>query len=86
MVNGGDFCLLKILQILFSIIVLVLAGYGLFTKDFQFQAYTILFLSLTMLVLGIQEFKQNSKLVGGFLIGVFVFSMFVAIKSFVLNY
>lgn len=78
--------MLKILQILFSIIVLVLAGYGLFTKDFQFQAYTILFLSLTMLVLGIQQFKQNSKLVGGFLIGVFVFSMFVAIKSFLLTY
>ena len=65
---------------------LALAGYGLFTEDFQFQAYMILFLSLTMLVLGIQQFKQSSKLVGGFLIGVFVFSMFVAIKGFMLNY
>ena len=78
--------MLKILQILFSIIVIALAGYGLFTEDFQFQAYVILFLSLTMLVLGIQQFKQSNKLVGGFVIGVFVFSMFVAIKGFMLNY
>ena len=78
--------MLKILQILFSIITIALASYGLVTQDFQLGAYMILFLSLTMLVLGIQQFKQNSKLVGGFLIGVFVFSMFVAIQSFVLNY
>ena len=74
------------MQILFSIITIALASYGLVTQDFQLGAYMILFLSLTMLVLGIQQFKQNSKLVGGFLIGVFVFSMFVAIQSFVLNY
>ena len=78
--------MLKILQILFSIIVLVLAGYGLFTKDFQFQAYMILFIGLTMLVLGLQEFKRNKKLSGWILIGVFVFSIIVSIYGFMLNY
>lgn len=78
--------MLKILQILFSIIVVVLAGYGLFTDDFRFQAYMILFLGLAMLVLGLQEFKRNKKLSGWLLIGVFAFSIFVAIKSFMLNY
>jgi len=86
MVNGGGFCLLKILQILFSIIVAVLAGYGLFTKDFQFQAYITLFLGLTMLVLGLQEFKRNKKSSGWILIGVFVFSIIVSIYGFMLNY
>ena len=78
--------MLKILQILFSIIVVVLAGYGLFTKDFQFQAYMILFIGLTMLVLGLQEFKRNKKLSGWILIGVFVFSIIVSIYGFMLNY
>ena len=78
MVNEGGFCLLKILQILFSIIVTVLAGYGLFTKDFQFQAYMTLFLGLTMLVLGLREVKEIRNRLGGYLIGVFVFSIIVA--------
>ena len=78
--------MLKILQILFSIIVLALAGYGLFTEDFRFQAYMILFLGLAMLVSGLQEFKKNNKITGWMLIGVFAFSVLVVTQSFMLNY
>lgn len=78
--------MLKILQILFSIITVVLAAYGLFTEDFRFQAYMILFLGLAMLMLGLQEFKRNKKLSGWLLIGVFAFSIFAAIQSFMWNY
>ena len=78
--------MLKILQILFSIIVLALASYSLVTQDFQLQAYMILFLGLAMLVSGLQEFKKNNKITGWMLIGVFAFSIFVAIQSLMLNY
>ncbi|MGE7024546.1 DUF3953 domain-containing protein [Solibacillus cecembensis] len=78
--------MLKIFQILFSIIAVALAGYGLFTEDFQFQAYMTLFLGLAMLMLGLQEFKRNKKLTRWLLMGVFVFSIFVAINGFMLNY
>lgn len=74
--------MLKILQILFSIIVLALASYGLVTQDFRLQAYMILFLGLTMLVSGLQEFKKDKKVTGWMLIGVFAFLMFVAVQSF----
>lgn len=74
-----------ILRILFSIITLALAGYGLITRNFEFQAYLILFLGLTMLVTGIQEFQQNRKLTGWLLIVVFAFSLFVSIQSFILH-
>lgn len=77
--------MLKILQIIFSIIAVAFAGYGLFTKDFQFQAYMILFLGLTMLVLGLQEFKRKKKTVGWMLIGVFVFLIFVVSKLLMWN-
>ena len=78
--------MLKILQIMFSIITVALASYGLITQDFQLGAYMILFLGLTMLVVGIQEFKKDKKITGCMLIVVFVFSMVVAIQSFMLNY
>ncbi|WP_339171261.1 DUF3953 domain-containing protein [Solibacillus sp. FSL R5-0691] len=78
--------MLKFLQILFSIITIALASYGLITQDFQLGAYVILFLGLSMLLAGLQEFKRDKKLSGWMLIGVFAFSMYVAIQSFVLNY
>ena len=61
-------------------------SYGLVTQVFQLGAYMILFLGLTMLMSGLQQLKRNSKLMGGLLIGVFAFSMFVGIQSFMLNY
>ena len=78
--------MLKILQMLFSIITIALASYGLVTQDFRLGAYMILFLGLVMLVSGLQEFKNNKKITGWMLIGVFAFSLFVAIQSFMLNY
>lgn len=78
--------MLKIFQIVFSIITVSLAGYGLFTKDFQFNGYMNLFLGLTMLVLGLQELKRNKKFSGWLLIGVFAFLVLVVIQSFMLNY
>lgn len=74
--------LLGILRILFSVITLALAGYGLITKNFEFGSYMILFLGLSMLVLGIQEIQQNKKLTGWFSIITFAFSLYVSITSF----
>ena len=39
-----------------------------------------------MLVVGLQEFKRNNKIIGWLLMGVFAFSIFVAIQSFMLNF
>lgn len=74
-----------ILRSLFSIIVGALAGYAFITKNFEFHAYMILFLGLTMLVMGIQEFQQNKKITGWLLIVVFSFSLFVSIQSFIIR-
>lgn len=42
------------------------------------------FLGLFMLTLGINEFRRERKLYGWFLVGVFIFSVYVSIQSFVL--
>ena len=45
----------------------------------------ILFLGLTMLVSGIEEFKKERKVMGWFLIVVFLFSLYVSIEGFLLS-
>ncbi|MGE7691307.1 DUF3953 domain-containing protein [Lysinibacillus sp. NPDC097214] len=42
----------------------------------------ILFLGLFMLTLGIKEFQSERKFYGWLLIGVFLFSVYVTIQSF----
>ncbi|MDF2936576.1 MAG: hypothetical protein K0Q90_1949 [Paenibacillaceae bacterium] len=77
--------MLKTFRILFLAITIALAGYGLITKNYEFQTYMTLFLGFTMLVMGIQELQQNKKLTGWLLIAVFAFLLFVSIQGFILN-
>ncbi|KPN94948.1 hypothetical protein AO843_22085 [Lysinibacillus sp. ZYM-1] len=76
--------MLKILQIVFSIIVVSLSAYGLITKNYQLNFLTIFFLGLVMLVWGIREFQQERKVYGWLLIVLFLFSVYVSIQSLVL--
>ncbi|EON72141.1 DUF3953 domain-containing protein [Lysinibacillus sp. UGB7] len=76
--------MLKILQIVFSIIVISLSAYGLITRDYQLNFLMIFFLGLFMLILGIREFQRERNVYGWLLIVVFLFSVFVSIQSFVL--
>ena len=69
-------------QAILSIIVIALAGYGLFTGDFRFQAYMMFFLGLSMLVMGLREFKKGHKSYGVLSVVVFIFILFVSIESF----
>ena len=77
--------MLKLLQIILSITVISLAGYGVITEDFKFQPYTMLFLGLTMLVMGLIEFQKGQKGYGWLSIVVFIFILFVSIKGFLLK-
>ncbi|KOO41872.1 YczI family protein [Priestia koreensis] len=74
--------MLKIFQIVLSIMVVSLATYGLITEDFRFQSYMFLSLSLVMLVIGVREFKKGKKSIGWLNIVAFVFILFVSIKIF----
>lgn len=75
--------MLKILPIIFGIIVIALSTYGLITRDYQFNFVTIFFLSLSMLTLGINAYQSERKAYGCFLIGVFLFLVYVSIQSFI---
>ena len=75
--------MLKILPIVFGIIVIALSTYGLITRDYQFNFVTIFFLSLSMLTLGIYAYQSERKAYAWFLIGVFLFLVYVSIQSFI---
>ena len=74
--------LLKIVRYVLSIITLLLASYGLITRSFKFGDTMIFFLGLTMLVMGLEEFRNERKVMGWFLIGAFLFSLYVSIEGF----
>ncbi|MGP4108893.1 DUF3953 domain-containing protein [Virgibacillus sp. L01] len=73
--------MLIILHIIFSVVAISFAAYGLITNNFEFQHYMIFFLGLLMLVMGIQEFKKERKVLGWLLVVVFLFLLFVSINS-----
>lgn len=75
--------MLKILPFVFGIIVIALSTYGLVTRDIQFNFLTIFFLSLSMLTLGINAYQSERKAYGWFLIGIFLFLVYVSIQSFI---
>lgn len=75
--------MLKILPIVFGIIVIALSTYGLITLDYQFNFLTMFFLSLSMLTLGINAYQSERKAYGWFLIGIFLFLVYVSIQSFI---
>ena len=76
---------LKILRYVLSISTFALAVYGVITSNFEFNYIMIFLLGLTMLVMGIEEFQKERKTIGILLVGVFIFSLFVSIKGFLLS-
>ncbi|MFU2016560.1 DUF3953 domain-containing protein [Peribacillus butanolivorans] len=71
--------MLKILRIAFSIIVLILSGYGLITENFELSSYMIFFLGALMLVTGLAELQKDRKRFWGYM------SIIVSIQGFLLN-
>lgn len=74
-----------ILRVLFAVIVALIAGYGLITKNFEYQSFMMFFLSLMMLVMGLEEFQKERKVMGWFSIVAFLFVLFVSLNGFFLN-
>ncbi|MFD4817714.1 DUF3953 domain-containing protein [Peribacillus butanolivorans] len=78
--------MLKILRIVFSIIVLILSGYGLITDNFELSSYMIFFLGALMLVIGLAELQKDRKRFWGYMsIIISLYAFFVSIQGFLLN-
>lgn len=74
--------MLKKLRLLLGILVLVLAGFGLITKNFIAQPFMMLGLAAFILVGGLDELKQGKKRRGYINIFISVFILGVAFQTF----
>ncbi|WP_034746674.1 DUF3953 domain-containing protein [Halalkalibacter wakoensis] len=52
---------MKIVRNIFSAIIIVLAGYSLFTQNFEFMPYLMLIVSFSVLLTGVIELKKDKK-------------------------
>lgn len=73
---------LKISRIILSVITVLLAGYGLLTKNFMLQPLMVFFLGLLILVMGLDEFRKGRKGFGYLCIAI---AIFISFESFFLN-
>ncbi|MBU9724307.1 MULTISPECIES: YczI family protein [Bacillaceae] len=77
--------MLVVLKVIFAVIAAFFAGYGLITKNFEFQSYMMFFLSLMVLIIGLEEFRKERKVTGWISIVAFLFVLFASILVFLLN-
>jgi Protein of unknown function (DUF3953) len=82
--NRSDF-LLKIIRYVLSIITILLATYGLITKNFEFNSLMLLFLGLSMFFAGLEEFQEKKKRNGWLLVIVSLFPLFVSAQEFLIG-
>jgi hypothetical protein len=74
--------LVKKLRLGLGIVVLLLAGYGLLTKNFVLQPIMMLSLSAFILVGGLDELKQGKKRRGYISIFLSIFVLTIVVKTF----
>jgi len=78
--------LIKTIRVIFSIITLALAGYGLVTQNFKFMPFMMFSLGVTMLMAGLMGLKRKPKSFWGYMnIAASLFVFFVSIQGFLLN-
>lgn len=71
--------MLKVSRYVMGGIVLLLAAYGLMTKDFRVTPYMLLVMAVYMLVFGLSEFKEGRRENGLNLLFVCVFTVVVVV-------
>lgn len=80
MVIGG-LSLLKILRILLAILTGSFALYGMLSDDFSYAPLMLLFMGGAMLVMGIEEYKNNKKVLASCLVGACLFVFYTSVET-----
>ncbi|MGD7024863.1 DUF3953 domain-containing protein [Rossellomorea vietnamensis] len=77
--------MLKIIRYIVSLTALIFAAYGLITGDYTYNHIMMLFLSLLMLTMGLEEFERNHKGIGFLLLGAFLFTGYASIQGLLIS-
>ncbi|GAB3794397.1 hypothetical protein [Virgibacillus kimchii] len=77
--------MLKQARMVLAMVVIVLSLISLLTNNMNIFPFTLLAVSLLMLVLGIIEFQKGKTWLGIACVVIFVFLVFVVIQGFIIN-
>jgi len=82
-IKVGGIQLYKKIRIILGVIVLLLAGFGLITKNFIAQPFMMLGLAAFIFIGGLDELQQGNKRRGYINLFLSVFVLFVVVKAFI---
>ncbi len=74
---------MKILRYVFSLLTMILVVYEFVTDNFSFTHIIMLFFGVTMLMRGLEEFKQGRMGYGWLFVVVFLLLLGVSIEGFI---
>ncbi|UKS66324.1 DUF3953 domain-containing protein [Rossellomorea marisflavi] len=73
--------MLKILRILLAILTGSFALYGMLADDFTYVPLMLLFMGGMILIMGIEEYKNNKKVLASLLIAVCLFIFYTSFET-----
>ncbi|XXM73119.1 DUF3953 domain-containing protein [Lysinibacillus sphaericus] len=68
---------LKIIRIILSVVIITMAGYGLFTDNVWLLPYMLFLMGVMLLVMGLEEFQKGRKEYGYISVAACIFLMIV---------
>ena len=77
--------MLQTVRYIVQIMVVLLAAYGLITKNFELSPLMMFFLSLMLLLFGLEEHYKKRTMYAWMLFAVSIFALYASVQGFLLS-
>lgn len=78
--------ILMLLQIIFAILVMLISIYSKVTENFSLLPLILILLSITLLIMGLREYKRTKSLLWGiFILCTSLYILFSAVEGIMIN-
>ncbi|OMC77802.1 DUF3953 domain-containing protein [Viridibacillus sp. FSL H8-0123] len=80
------FDILMLFQIIFAILVMLISIYSKVTENYNLLPLMLILLSITLLIMGLREYKRTQSLLWGiFILCISLYILFSAVESIMIN-
>ncbi|MFJ7182598.1 DUF3953 domain-containing protein [Lysinibacillus xylanilyticus] len=80
------FDILMLFQVIFTVFVILISIYGKVTENYSLLPLTLILLSITLLIMGLREYKRTKNLLWGIIIlCISLYILFSAIEGIMIN-
>lgn len=78
------FDILMIFQLIFAVLVILIGIYGKVTENYNLLPLVLILLSVTLLIMGLREYKRTQSLLWGiFILCIALYILIVAVKGII---